>query len=197
MWATQLCVTKGVLSPGGEVDTPTFRAVAPDSSGDAATLDFIFRGPSRDTRALASGSLRQQIGLKLRAADGCNLVYLMWRLDLGRLEGSIKLNPGAHRHAECGACGYTKIVPSYHVPAPALREGGRHRLLAEIDGDDLRGQIDGQIVWQGTLPYAARTLAGLAGVRSDNLAFDIVSLWVPAGRASAGPPPRCLADGED
>jgi len=195
MWATQLCVTKGAMGPNGEVNTPTFRAVVPESAGDAITLDFLFHGRSQDTRGLASGSVRQQIGLKLRAADGCNLLYLMWRMDLSYLEGSVKLNPGARRHSECGPRGYTKIVPSL-VHRLSLRPGSRHQLRGQVRGDALQGFVDGKLVWQGTLPYVSQTLVGLAGIRSDNLAYEIVSVWVTPATMPIGTP-HCAADGED
>src|SRR5262249_2345049 len=93
-----LCVTKGSLVPkragsrsdhdpaseatiDQDVAVPTFRAVAPETAGDSASLEFVYRGETEKMRELGSGQLRRQLGLKLRAANGCNLVYAMWRLD--------------------------------------------------------------------------------------------------------------------
>jgi hypothetical protein len=56
-----LCVTKGKLT-GSRITVPTFRAVAPGSSGDAAAARFIVHGASAKARALASGQQRRQLG---------------------------------------------------------------------------------------------------------------------------------------
>ena len=52
------------------------------------------------------------------------------------------------------------------------------------------------MVWRGTLPAAARDLAGPAGLRSDNLAFDLVSFQAPAGDPRRAVP-ACRKDGTD
>jgi hypothetical protein len=78
-----LCVTNGTVSqlPDGQlaVATPSSRAVVGAStekaSDQAAEIRFRYLGPSQSTKPLASGELRRQIGLKLRAQDTCNLVY--------------------------------------------------------------------------------------------------------------------------
>src|SRR5262249_42847765 len=76
-------VTKGsVAALNGvrvRVSEPKMRAVAPDSDGNAAELRFVYQGPTSETTALASGEVRRQLGLKLRAQNGCNLLYVMWR----------------------------------------------------------------------------------------------------------------------
>lgn len=174
----QLCVTKGAIDRGA-VTEPTMRAFARGSDGDAAQLRFTFRGDSDTGRQLASGQLRRQLGLKLRAQDGCNVVYVMWRLDpRPELEVSIKSNPGKRTHAECGAEGYTKVRPVAKVAAPEV--GKTYTLRAEITGDELTAWIDGKVAWHGTLPDAARDLRGPAGLRSDNVRFDLDELAAPA-----------------
>jgi hypothetical protein len=191
-----ICVTKGALS-GSSVTVPTFRAVALRTSGDAAALGFIYRGGSRETRALASGQVRRQIGLKLRAANGCNLVYVMWRLDPSpQIEVSIKVNPGKRVHRECGAGGYTKLRSTYQRPVSAPREGATHWIQAEIVGDQLLAWIDGKLAWSGTLPQAAGTISGPSGFRSDNVAYDVIGLWAPVGHGAVDPH-GCVAGGED
>ena len=172
-----LCVTKGALT-GALVDAPTFRAFSRESTGDAAALTFALHGETSTTRELASGALRRQIGLKLRAADGCNLVYVMWRVDpKPMLEVSVKSNPGKHDSKDCGANGYIKVKP--HPTVHELRGGETHELRADISGDMLTASIDGTVVWHGELPAEARDLEGPAGVRSDNLAYEITSFAAP------------------
>jgi hypothetical protein len=169
-----LCVTKGSLVKEQDVTVPTFRAVAPETGGDSASLEFVFHGETDKERALGSGQIRRQIGLKLRAQNGCNLVYAMWRLDpKPKLEVSVKLNPGATNHEQCSTGGYTKVKPEQTLALPELRAGDSHTLAAEIKGDELTTWIDGKLAWRGRLPESARTLSGRAGLRSDNLAYTI------------------------
>lgn len=180
-----LCVTRGAIAEHA-IAEPTVRAFAPDAAGDAAELAFTFRGDAATSRALANGQDRRQLGLKLRAQDGCNVVYVMWRLDpKPKLDVSVKRNPGKRTHEECGADGYTKVRPSRKAaPVPALSEGGSHTLRAEIVGDELYAWIDGTLVWQGTLPAEARELRGPAGLRTDNLALDKLQLSAAHGPAT-------------
>ena len=82
----QLDVTDGAI---GTRDAPThltttsgsMRAVAPRTTGDGAELRFTYHGQTEARTKLANGEERTQVGIKLRAEDGCNLVYVMWRID--------------------------------------------------------------------------------------------------------------------
>jgi hypothetical protein len=180
-----LCVTKGAIERQA-IAAPTVRAVAPTARGDAAELAFTFAGDAATNRALANGQLRRQVGLKLRAADGCNLVYIMWRLDpRPKLEVSVKSNPGKRTHEQCGADGYIKVKPTHAVHVPALEAGTAYRLRAEIVGDELTAWIDGRVAWHGELPAEARALVGPAGLRSDNVALEHVALAVQHGPVEA------------
>jgi hypothetical protein len=187
-----LCVTKGSAAIKGAVTEPTVRAVAPSTSGEAAALTFTYRGYSTTKRELASGQERHQLGLKLRAQDGCNLVYVMWRLESKKgipiVEVSVKRNPGQRTSEQCGTDGYTKVKPAKdHTLAlvPVLAAGDTHTLRAAIAGDELRAWIDDKLVWRGTLPDSTRDLAGPAGLRSDNLAYDLVAFAAAAGDGKA------------
>lgn len=175
-----LCITKGELV-GARVEAPTFRAVLPGHSGDAASIRFVVRGPTATSRALASGSNRRQLGLKLRARDGCNLLYVMWRLyPKPKLDVSIKLNPGARTHRDCGVHGYTTIEPTRIGVLPDLAPGTQHELRAEIRDDGIVAWIDGRVMWRGPMPAEAHDLSGPAGVRSDNLAYELAAVLVDA-----------------
>jgi hypothetical protein len=184
-----LCVTRGDVSAADgalRVATPTTRAVAPGSAGDSAALRFTYHGPTDEVTRLASGQIRHQLGLKLRAADGCNLVYVMWRMEPKPfIEVQVKLNPGKHTHAECGANGYIKVKPARSKPVPAFDEGVSHMLEAAIDGDTLVAKVDGDVVWEGELDPGARGLSGPAGMRSDNVRYDAELLVAPAGGDAA------------
>jgi hypothetical protein len=188
-----LCVTSGELSTGA-VEVPTFRAVALGHGGDAAAIRVRVRRDSAEQRPLDSGELRRQLGLKLRAQDSCNLVYVMWRLgpEPG-VEVSIKLNPGARTSKECGARGYKNVKPQRRARVPSLASGDEHELRAEITGAALTAWIDDRVIWQGTLPAAAAALSGPAGVRSDNVALELLELRVDA-RAARDADTTCPAD---
>jgi hypothetical protein len=178
----RMCVTHGVME-GSTISDPTFRAVSTTSGGDAAQLTFKMHDWPTQTRALRSGDIRHQLGLKLRAADGCNLVYVMWRLDPPRpsIVVQVKRNPGARTNDDCGIHGYTRVRPDLRGKIPYASPGEQHTLQAEIDGDSLTAWVDGKLAWHGDLPGDARRLEGPAGVRSDNLAFDIVQFAAQPG----------------
>ena len=172
-----LCVTKGAIrDSGGEltVTDPTVRAVVAGSDGDRASLRFTYNGDTKKIVALGSGQIRKQIGIKLRAEDGCNLVYVMWRFEpKPGIEVQVKSNPGKSTHSECGTDGYIKIAPDDPVPVSRPATGETHTLSATIKGDRLEASIDGDVVWKGKLDAAARDLDGPAGFRSDNVAAEI------------------------
>ena len=190
-----LCTTRGALDKAGSVAEPTFRGYAPGAGGEAAQLTFTYRGESNDTRELANGQARRQIGLKLRAQDSCNVVYVMWRLDpKPKIDVSVKFNANMHTHADCGADGYTKIRPYKKTLVPAFEYGKTHTLRAEIVGDELFAWVDGQLQFQGRLPDAARVISGPAGLRSDNVKFDLVELAAPHRE---GTPPACKRENGD
>jgi hypothetical protein len=184
-----LCVTRGEIAASA-ITQPTVRAFAPSAGGDAAELAFTFGGDADTSRALANGQARRQVGLKLRAEDGCNVIYVMWRLDpKPKLDVSVKRNPGKRTHEECGAEGYTKVKPQHASAVPALVAGASHTLRAEIVGDELSAWIDGRLSWHGRLPDEARALSGPAGLRTDNLRLDRVEL--SAAAHGSGPAPAC------
>ena len=190
---SELCVSAGRVNPLAShlhVDSGGMRAVVAGDVSSAAELEFTYRGPSAETAPLASGELRRQIGLKLRAKDTCNVVYVMWHLEpTPGIAVSVKSNPGASTHQQCGDHGYINLRPTTSaLVAPILRDEA-HALRAEIQGDVLRVLADGVVVWAGALPPQAFAFDGPAGIRSDNGAFDF-DIRVPHLRATAA---RCAA----
>jgi hypothetical protein len=178
----RMCVTHGVMQ-AGVVNDPEVRAISTTSGGDAAALTFKMHDWPTATKALRSGDVRHQLGLKLRAADGCNLVYVMWRLDPPKpsIEVQVKRNPGAETNDECGTSGYTRVKPHKRGKIPYASPGEQHTLQAEIHGDTLTAWVDGIQAWTGDLPAEARDLRGPAGLRSDNLAYEVVTFAAPPG----------------
>ncbi len=172
-----LCVTSGAAEPHGmtrfAVSAPTFRAVSTSASDTRAELRFTYLGPTATTRALGSGAIRQQLGLKLRAQDPCNLVYAMWRLEPeSKLVVQVKRNAGARTSAECGNRGYTTVKPLLSAPVPPVAVGSSHVLAAELHGTTLDVKADGVLVWKGDLGPDALAIDGPVGVRSDNVHFE-------------------------
>src|SRR5829696_8617425 len=158
------------------------RAIVDDRGAHAtrARLRFRLAGPSAETIPLGSGIVRTQIGLKLRASDPCNLVYVMWRrAPDSAVAVYVKRNPGQTTSAECGNAGYTNVttIPvaagapnGKHVLEVRTRRGGDGSLVVSIltDGKKLRKlRLD---------PQLTAGLDGPVGVRSDNGDY-VFGLW--------------------
>ena len=112
--------------------------------GQEIEARFVYLGPTAETAPLRSGAIRRQFGLKLRAADGCNLIYAMWRFaPEPALVVSVKSNFGLHTSRACGAAGYRNVTPRRQRPVEAPEIGVPHRLAAALDGEALRVRIDG------------------------------------------------------
>jgi hypothetical protein len=186
---SELCVTDGSLEDAGNgrlrVTDPQMRAVLVRPPADAAELGFVYLGPTATRKALGSGALRVQFGLKLRAEDPCNLVYVMWRVEPdSQLVVSVKSNPGERSSSECGNRGYRNLKPDSSGLLPALASGDSHRLSAEIHARTLEVFADGRRVWQGRLDSTAAAFRGPAGVRSDNARLEFT---LASGAPVAGP----------
>ena len=175
---SQLIVTEGSLlelpDQRMRVSGDRLRAVAQRSGQRIGELRFLYNGPSVDTTPLESGLLRRQVGLKLRAMDTCNVLYVMWRVEpQSMLAVQLKSNRGKHEHSQCGNDGYQMLRPRSFRSVPALREGAGHVLRAEIAGAVLRVYADQTLVWEGDLPTEAQVLDGPVGLRTDNGRFDL------------------------
>ncbi|ATB33253.1 hypothetical protein [Melittangium boletus] len=184
----RLRVTEGDLEPlpGGRlrIEAPKVRAVdraegtprasRPGEELRVAELRFTYQGPTPRQQALRSGEMRRQVGLKLRARDGCNVVYVMWRLaPTPGLVVSVKSNPALSRSADCGNHGYKTVKPRTREPVPDIHPGAPHTLRAELQGALLRVRVDGTRVWEGALPPEAFAFDGPVGLRSDNGRFEV------------------------
>jgi len=190
----QLCVTNGIVSSLSDgrlaIDTPSSRAVVRVVTDQTAEVRFRYLGPTKASKPLASGELRRQIGLKLRAQDSCNLVYAMWHIEPdSKFAVSIKRNPDKHTHAECHAGGYLTVKPRSSVDLPRVQPGESHWLRAALRGDDLTLVADGRVVWQGTLGSQMATFDGPVGFRTDNARFEFEYY---AGNPGAGTASRAL-----
>lgn len=194
---SRMCVTRGAASvlPGSwmEVTDPTFRGFVLGPPSSTASLRAVYLGPTAVLVPLASGDYRTQIGLKLRAADGCNLVYVMWRIaPQPKLVVSVKRNPGMHTSTDCGVKGYVDIVPNSTAPIPNWAVGQTHVLSATITGSKLKAYADDKEVWSGDLGAAVLGFDGPVGLRSDDARFRF-QLSTPLGSQI----PPCTSDGGD
>ncbi|MCY1047626.1 hypothetical protein OV208_40380 [Corallococcus sp. bb12-1] len=168
------------------IEVPRQRAVSPETTGDDVGLRFTWLGITDPVIPLASGVERQQVGLKLRAMDGCNVIYAMWRIaPSAGIVVNFKHNPDEHESGECGNGGYITVRPRFMEPLDRLAQGEPHVMRARIDADVLTVYVDGKRVWEGVLPPDALTLEGPAGMRTDNARVRF-ELLVPgeAGTAS-------------
>jgi hypothetical protein len=183
----QLEVTEGTIEEASHgrlsVATPKMRAVARMATAQSVELRFTYLGPTATGEALASGEMRRQIGLKLRAADPCNLVYVMWRIDpKPALVVSLKTNAGQHTSEDCGNGGYENIRAPHATPVTRIQPGSAHVLRAELGADHLTVWAEGEIVWEGALPAEAYKRDGPVGIRSDNARFEFDLAAAPLAR---------------
>ncbi|WP_373047138.1 hypothetical protein [Vulgatibacter sp.] len=172
-----LDVTLGTIDETADgsllIRDPKVRAVSRGPAGDDAQLVFRYLGPTPQEAPLASGQLRRQIGLKLRALDSCNLLYVVWEVaPTPAIRILRKTNPDASRHVDCGVDGYEELAPPFTDLPPIEPRDGEHELRAALHGTLLKVWADGALVFAGEIAAAA-DLHGPAGLRSDNGRFEL------------------------
>lgn len=190
----RLCVTEGALAPLPDgrlsVGSAKLRAVLSAPGRQTIEARFTYLGPTAETAPLRSGAVRRQFGLKLRAEDGCNLTYAMWRFaPEPSLVVQVKSNPGLHSSKECGNAGYRTVTPRRTGPVEAPQIGTTHRLSAALDGAALRVLIDGKPVWEGALGPEALAAEGPVGIRADNARLALAPFAPPETAPGACPKP--------
>jgi hypothetical protein len=187
-----LCVTEGTIQEfpgqGLSVNVPKMRAYVNAYTQPVVEARFTYLGSTGNEAPLASGEMRRQFGLKLRAQDACNLVYAMWRIEPeSKLVVSVKSNPGEHTSAQCGNRGYQNIKPRRSSPLPLLGSGGTHILRAEMNGAEMQVFADNFLVWEGSVGPDALNFDGPVGIRSDNARLQIdLQTGVPIKKQSPG-----------
>jgi hypothetical protein len=199
---SNLCITEGEISelPGNRlsVSAPKMRAFVTDPALQEVEAHFKYLGRSKKTAALASGQVRRQFGLKLRAQNGCNLVYAMWRIKpKEELVVSVKSNPGMTRSAECDAHGYHNIKPASTHPLPQIRIGGHYTLRAILDHSTMRVFADNKLVWEGDVGADALAFDGPVGVRTDNGHFEFEFFAAKPGAGQQGATAACQGPAEE
>ena len=146
--SSQVCVTNGEIfrqSPDEFlVESPSSRAFAKASDDRFGVIEFEYLGPTDEDAPLASGRIVRQLGVKLRARDSCNVIYVMWTTAPESLvQVSTKFNPNKSTHAHCGAKGYKLLHESKPGDVAAIRVAEPRRLEAALKERNLTVKIDG------------------------------------------------------
>jgi hypothetical protein len=160
------------------VVVPEMRAVVRRLTMANIEVHFTYLGPTKDTSTLRSGEVRYQFGVKLRAQDACNLLYVMWlAAPQPTLTVSMKYNAGMHTSSQCLDGGYRTLTPTMSGRLPSLQPGSAHTLRVDMSHQDIQTLVDGELMWQGRIPSEALSFDGPVGVRSDNVrvAFDVLA----------------------
>ena len=175
-------VPDGKLEKAGDrlmVSTKEMRATLKARTQQNVTVKFTYLGPTREVAHLGSGEVRSQFGIKLRAQDTCNIVYVMWHFAPDqRIAVSVKRNPGQRTHAECLDHGYiSNFKPRVSVPLRPVHPDEPHTLSASMQGSNLTVKADDSVVWEGDLGPVALEFDGPVGLRSDNarVVFDFLA----------------------
>lgn len=160
------------------VSSKEMRATVKFATPQDVTVKFTYLGPTREVSRLGSGEIRSQFGIKLRAQDTCNIVYMMWHFFPDqKIAVSVKRNPGKRTHEDCLDRGYiNNIKPRVSALPPPVRPDQPHSLRASMRGSDLTVQADDKVVWEGDLGPIALEFNGPVGLRSDNarVVFDFL-----------------------
>ncbi len=169
------------------VSTKEMRATLKDRTQQDVTVRFTYLGPTAEVSRLGSGEVRSQFGIKLRAQDTCNIVYIMWHFAPDqKIAVSVKRNPGQRTHEQCLDRGYiNNIKPRVSAQPPPVHVDQPHVLSASMRGSNLSVTADNRVASQGDLGPVALEFDGPVGVRSDNARLRFPSAQIMA-QAYAG-----------
>jgi len=186
----RLCVTEGKIEETADhklaVNVPKMRAYVLQQTPPGIEARFTYLGGTAKKSALGSGAMRQQFGLKLRAQDACNLVYVMWRFEPeSEIVVSVKRNPGQHTSAQCGNRGYKNIKARDTLPVPTPQPDRVLNIWARMDGEELKVIMNNLVVWEGSVGPV--DFDGPVGIRSDNIRLKM-QLWSATPLESANQP---------
>jgi hypothetical protein len=160
------------------VSTKEMRATLKFSIPQNVTLKFTFLGPTKEVSHLGNGEVRSQFGIKLRAQDTCNIVYIMWHFSPDqKIAVSVKRNPGKRTHEDCLDYGYiNNIKPRISALPQPVHADEPHTLSAIMSGSNLTVEADNVVVWEGDLGPVSLEFDGPVGLRSDNahVVFDFL-----------------------
>jgi hypothetical protein len=177
---TELNITDGTIVKVNDTKfsilNNSIRGVYGNQSLNGVEISFVYRGQSSKAQPLKSGEMRLQLGLKLRAENACNLIYVMWHIEPTQgIFVAMKHNAGMDNFRQCADNGYSTIKATYQQRdlVKPIKVGETHTLRAVIDGKIMHVFADGAEVWTGELPAEALAYVGPVGIRSDNANFDV------------------------
>lgn len=150
-----------------EVLTSLSRAVVTGNADQKVKVNFTTVGFVDDP--VNNPNNHKQMALKLKAANSCNVLYVIWDADGGPIVVANKRNDGIVD--TCGPKGYSVIVPSASSPVPALVVGSSHTLQADYVDPVLNVYADGNLVWNGTIGKNLVPYSGPVGLRTDGMQF--------------------------
>jgi hypothetical protein len=160
------------------VSSKEMRATLKFATQQDVTVNFTYLGPTHEVSHLGNGEVRSQFGIKLRAQDTCNIVYVMWHFSPDqKIAVSVKRNPGRRTHEDCLDNGYiNNIKPRASALPQPVRPDQPHTLKASMRGSDLTVKADNKVAWEGNLGLVALEFDGPVGLRSDNahVVFDFL-----------------------
>lgn len=178
---TDFDVPDGRIEKAGDhlmVSTKEMRATLKFPTPQNVTVKFTFLGPTKQVSHLGDGEVRSQFGIKLRAQDTCNIVYVMWHFSPNqKIAVSVKRNPGKRTHEDCLDHGYiNNIKPRISALPPSVHADEPHTLSAIMSGSNLTVKADDGVVWEGDLGPVSLEFDGPVGLRSDNahVVFDFL-----------------------
>jgi hypothetical protein len=161
------------------VSTKEMRATLKFPTQQNVTVTFTYFGPTKEVSRLGNGEVRSQFGIKLRAQDTCNIVYIMWHFSPDqKIAVSVKRNPGQRTHEDCLDNGYiNNIKPRVSALPQPVRPDQPHTLSASMSGSNLTVKADNRVAWEGDLGPVAVEFDGPVGLRSDNahVVFDFLA----------------------
>lgn len=160
------------------VSTKEMRATLKFPTQQNVTVKFTYLGPTKEVSRLGNGEVRSQFGIKLRAQDTCNIVYVMWHFSPDqKIAVSVKRNPGQRTHEDCLDNGYiNNIKPRVSALPQPVSPDQPHTLSASLSGSNLTVKVDNSVAWEGDLGPVALEFDGPVGLRSDNahVVFDFL-----------------------
>jgi len=161
------------------VSTKEMRATLKCATQQNVTVKFTYLGPTKEVSRLGNGEVRSQFGIKLRAQDTCNIVYIMWHFSPDqKIAVSVKRNPGQRTHEDCLDNGYiNNIKPRVSALPQPVHPDQPHALSASMKSSYLTVKADNITVWEGDLGPVALQFDGPVGLRSDNahVVFDFLA----------------------
>ena len=160
------------------VSTKEMRATLKFPTQQNVTVKFTYLGPTKEVSRLGNGEVRSQFGIKLRAQDTCNIVYVMWHFSPDqKIAVSVKRNPGQRTHEDCLDNGYiNNIKPRVSALPQPVSPDQPHTLSASMSDSNLTVKVDNSVAWEGDLGPVALEFDGPVGLRSDNahVVFDFL-----------------------